>query len=84
MSRKMKMPAEDKIKPAEKCLRREIALAEAAGIAGVSPGAVQGWVTEYQGEGITAFMSQKKSRGYSPEWEEQAVEEHLRKAARIS
>ena len=78
MSRKLKVPAEEKIKLVEKYLRGEISLNEAAGIAGVLHSTVEGWVTEYKGEGITAFMPQKRNKVYSPELKKQAVEEYLK------
>ena len=59
MSRKPKIPAGEKIKLVEKLLRGEIGLTEAAGIAGVPHGTVEGWVTEYKREGITAFIAQR-------------------------
>ena len=78
MSRKSKISAAEKMTLVEKILRGEIGLTEAAGIAGVHHSTVQLWVTEYKGEGITAFLSQNRNKVYSPELKKQAVEEYLK------
>lgn len=78
MSRKSKVPAEEKIKLVEQYLKGEISISEAAGIAGVDRCSVLLWVTRYEAEGSTALYPSKTYKVYNTELKEKAVMEYLK------
>ena len=76
MSKKSKVPLEDKVNIVLKHVRGEISIAEACRILGVHNKTFCEWVLQYNVEGVSAFL-RKKNKVYSPELKKQAVLDYL-------
>ena len=77
MPQKQKLPLEEKVKIAKRCLAGEVSINEAAAEVRVNWGTIRRWVVQYGMEGATAFLPNRRQHMYSPELKLQAVQEYL-------
>lgn len=76
MPYKQKLSVEEKVQIVQEYLKGRIGINEAARISGVRWEAFNGWVRNYEADGVDAFLLHK-NRVYSPELKRAAVEEYL-------
>ena len=76
MGKKQKLSAEEKVKIVRDCVSGKTSLSEAARRGGVARETVDGWIRNYEAEGVEAFLPQK-NRIYPPELKIEAVKAYL-------
>ena len=77
MPQKQKLGIEKKVKIVKRYLAGEVSISTAAAEVGVGRETLQGWVMQYEAEGLEAFLPNRKNHTYSPELKLQAVQEYL-------
>ena len=77
MPQKQKLGIEKKVKIVKRYLAGEVSISIAAAEVGVGRETLQGWVMQYEAEGLEAFLPNRKNHTYSPELKLQAVQEYL-------
>ena len=77
MPQKQKLGIEKKVKIVKRYLAGEVSISIAAAEVGVDWKTLQGWVMQYEAEGLEAFLPNRKNHTYSPELKLQAVQEYL-------
>jgi len=77
MTERGNLKPEEKVKIAKKYLAGEVSICQAAAEVGVGRETLQGWVMQYEAEGLEAFLPNRKNHTYSPELKLQAVQEYL-------
>ena len=75
MPQKQKLGIEKKVKIVKRYLAGEVSISTAAAEVGVGRETLQGWVMQYEAEGLEAFLPNRKNHTYSPELKLQAVQE---------
>ena len=77
MPQKQKLGIEKKVTIVKRYLAGEVSISTAAAEVGVGRETLQGWVMQYEAEGLEAFLPNRKNHTYSPELKLQAVQEYL-------
>lgn len=77
MSQKSKLSPEEKVKIIRKYMNGGVSLSSAAAEAGVDWETLQRWVVQYEAEGVTAFLPNRRNRIYSPELKLRSVQDYL-------
>ena len=77
MPQKQKLGIEKKVKIVKRYLAGKVSISTAAAEVGVGRETLQGWVMQYEAEGLEAFLPNRKNHTYSPELKLQAVQEYL-------
>ena len=67
MPQKQKLGIEKKVKIVKRYLAGEVSISTAAAEVGVGRETLQGWVMQYEAEGLEAFLPNRKNHTYSPE-----------------
>ena len=83
MQYKQKLSVEQKVEIVQEYLKGRISMNEAARRSGVRRQSLDGWVRNYEADGVDAFLPHK-NRIYSPELKKAAVEEYLSSIASLS
>ena len=68
---------EERVQIVKRYLAGEVSISTAAAEVGVGRETLQGWVMQYEAEGLEAFLPNRKNHTYSPELKLQAVQEYL-------
>ena len=76
MPYKQKLSVEEKVWIVQEYLKGRISMNEAARRSGVRWESLNGWIRNYEADGVDAFLPHK-NRVYSPELKKAAVEEYL-------
>ena len=69
MPQKQKLGIEKKVKIVKRYLAGKVSISTAAAEVGVGRETLQGWVMQYEAEGLEAFLPNRKNHTYSPEKE---------------
>ena len=77
MPQKPKLSPEEKVDIVRRCLKGEQGVCEAGRAAGVSDSTILRWTSQYEAEGVEAFIPRERNRVYSAELKLQAVQEYL-------
>ena len=77
MSKRKRIPAEEKVRIAKDYISGQISQAEAEARTGVSKTVVADWIRLYVTEGETAFLPKRGNRLYDPAVKEAAVKDYL-------
>lgn len=78
MPQKEKIPAEEKVLLVRQCLEGKLSISEASRQGSVDRKTIQGWIQQYEEEGVSAFLPREKNRVYSTEIKRAAVEAYQR------
>ena len=78
MPQKQKATMEEKVNLVRSCIAGKMSQREASRKAGVSKATLQVWISRYQAEGSTAFLTHQCNRKYSSELKRKAVQDYLK------
>lgn len=77
MPRKQKLPVGEKVALVQQCLVGELSVSEASRIAGADTESVRSWIAQFEAEGATGFLPQRKNCVYNAETKLNAVLDYL-------